>query len=320
MSPNYLYIARSQSDPDVKKYNVYKVGHSSRPLERIRTLGGSGSTETYEAILIVALPQHVKDLHILSHRCIQKFVVYRHETMRSKYTSIFGQGHANGIKRRREIVMFGQRFSVSKIKELFRRVVENISSQTGNYSCTDTDCASTGGATDCAVCVKFTNSLMNRISYQKGLRARSSLRKRKRILETVETQLVAMISAKKKQRKWKGPCVGAFWILRPDADMVQRGFRFRVVRVISNDKRRRVSTIQGWCGGTDGGGVGGFSLISILQSRFTNDGDVDILSWDQNEWQCIVQMKQFKSFCRIMNVSDVNYATQQWISTPIRVN
>jgi hypothetical protein len=140
-----------------------------------------------------------------------------------------------------------------------------------------------------------------------------SVRKRKRVLlETVETQLVALISAKKKQRKWKGPSVGAFWLLRPDADMIHRGFRFRIVRVLSNDTRRRASRIEGWCG-TDRG-----SLIDTLQSRFKNDDDEDILSWDQNGWQCIVNMKQFKAFSRIVNVSDVNYVAQQWASISVR--
>ena len=301
MNTNYLYIAQSQSDSNAKKHNVYKVGHSTQPLERIRTLGGSGSTETYEPILIVALPRHAKDIHVLSHRCIQKFVVYRHEDMRSKYIAIFGQGHADGVKRRREIVMFGARYAVSRIKALFRGVVENISSQTGDYICTDKDCDSNGGPAGCAVCVKFTNSLLNCISYQQGLNARSTLRKRKRILETVETQLVALMSAKKKQRTWKGPSIGTFWIIRPDADMVQRGLRFRVVRVLSNDKRRRTSTIHEWCCDDDGS----------IQSRFTNDGETYTLSWE-NGWQSTVQMKEFKTFCRIVNVSDVKYIVQQW--------
>ena len=309
MNTNYLYIARSQT-PNVKKHNVYKVGHSSQPLERIRTLGGSGSTETYEPILIVALPRHAKDIHILSHRCIQKFVVYRHENMRSKYISIFGEGHADGIKRRREIVMFGPRYAVSRIKDLFRRVVENISAETGNYICTDKECAANGGAADCSVCTKFTKSLLNCISYQKSLNNRSTS-KRKRVLEAVEMQLITLMSARKKQKKWKGPSVGTFWILRPDVGMTQRGGSgFRIVRVISNDSRRRASMVQTWSCTNTG------SLADDLQSRFTFDGDVDMLSW--NGWQCLVQMKHFKSFCRIVNVSDVNYAAQQW--TPVSMH
>ena len=103
--------------------------------------------------------------------------------------------------------MFGSRYTVSRIKDLFRRVVENLSSpQTGNYTCNDKGCGANGGSVDCAVCVKFTTSLMNCISYQKSMNARSSHRQRKRLVETVETQLMELISNRKKQRL-KGPRV-----------------------------------------------------------------------------------------------------------------
>jgi hypothetical protein len=294
MHTNYLYIARSQSDPNMKKHNVFKVGHSSQPLERIQTLGGSGSTETYEPILIVALPRYVKDLHILAHRCIQKFVVHRHELLQKKYLGIFGNGHEDGVKRRREIVMFGPRYPVSKIKDLFRRVVDNISSSTGTYVCTDPDCIANGGASDCAVCTKFTMSLLNCIAYQKR---RTNRYRRRRILESVETQLMAMITAKKKRRKWPGPAVGSFWIIHADMKL-----GIRVVRVVANHKQLRTSSVQEWTPRTGSG-----SLVRTLQSRFTNeDDDHDTLDWDQQGWRCRIHMKHFKSFCRILNVADVN--------------
>jgi hypothetical protein len=308
MYTNYLYIARSQSDPNMKKHNVFKVGHSSQPLERIRTLGGSASTETYEPILIVALPSCVKDIHILAHRYIQQYVVHRHEMLQSKYVSVFGKSHANGIKRRREIVMFGPRFPVSRIKDLFRRVVDNIRSQTGKYICKDQECVVMGGgASYCAVCTKFTNSLLNCISYQKG---RGALLKRRRVLESVEAQLLSMMTVKNKRKKWQGPSVGSFWIIRPDSDLQQRGYRFMVVRILSNDKRDRTSKIQVWSPSDTG------SLVSTLQSRFTRDIESPTCSseeieWNRSGWKCVVQMRQFKSFCRIMNVPDVKYTVQQ---------
>jgi hypothetical protein len=197
---NYLYIARSRSDPNAKKHNVYKVGHSSNPLNRIRTLAGSASTETYEPILILALPAYVKDIHILSHRCIQQFVVHQHERLQSKYIDIFGAGHADGIKRRRELVMFGPRYAVSKMKDLFRRVVGSITSRTGTYLCKDRECIINDGTSSCAVCIKVTQSLFNCITYQKGLQ--QSCRKRIRVIDAVETRLISMLTRKHNRKKW----------------------------------------------------------------------------------------------------------------------
>ena len=302
MLTNYLYIARSQADPKAKRHNVFKVGHSAHPLERIRTLGGSVSTDTYEPILIVALPRHVKDLHILSHRYIQKFVVCRHEHMRSKYMSVFGQGHADGIKRRREIVMFGPSFAVSRIKDLFRQVVNNISSQKGNYVCTDSECMANGGVSDCAVCLKFTTSLLNCISYQNDKNTRVTLHKRRRVIESVQAQLITLMSEKQTRKPWKGPSVGSFWLLRP----------FRMVRILSNKKRKRSSRVQVW---EPSAVKSPSTLVHTLQSRFTYAVENDTLDWDQSAWQCVVHMKQFQSFCRILNVSDVNYGVQKWASS-----
>lgn len=307
MLPNYLYIAQAQADPNVKKHNVYKVGQSAHPLERIRTLGGSGSTDTYEPILIVALPRHVKDTHILSHRCIQKFVVGRHEDMRSKYITIFGSGHATGLKRRREIVMFGHRYAVSRIKDLFRQVVKNVSSRKGNYVCMDTACVSNGGPSDCAVCLKFTSSLLNCISYQKEVNKRFLLQKHRRILESVETKLIALMAAKKKRKPWKGPSVGSFWLVRPENETM-----CRVVRITSNDKRNRSSGVCGWEPRETVQ-----NLIQTLQSRFIEDDNGSTnLGWDRSGWKCVVEMRRFNTFGRIQNVSDVRYGIQQW-SSPV---
>jgi len=317
MNANYLYIARSLSDPIAKKHNVYKVGHSTKPLERIQTLGGSGSTETYEPILIVALPRYVKDIHILAHRSIQKYVVNRHDQLIEKYVSVFGTGHMAGIMKRREIVMFGPRFAVTRIKKLFRRIIGNMSSRKGDYTCMDADCIQNGGASCCPVCTKFTSSLLNCITYQQGARHERSHRL---LLENVASRLVDMLSVSR-QRKWKGPGVGTFWILQPD---VGSSVRFRLIRVLSNDRRTRTSKVQEWSPSRSGG----LSLVGVLQSRFTtNSSDDDdrqqspihyadeTLSWEQTEWYSMVHMRHFKSFCRIANVPDVTYTVQQWTSS-----
>ena len=306
---NYLYIARSKSDPNAKKHSVYKVGHSSRPLDRIRTLAGSASTETYEPILILALPAYVKDVHILSHRSIQRFVVHQHVVLQSKYIDIFGAGHADGIKRRREIVMFGLRYAVSKMKDLFRRVVGSITSRTGAYMCKDSECIVNDGTSSCSVCSKFTQSLFNCITYQKRLQ--QSCHKRTRVIEAAETRLVSMLTHKHNRKKWDGPTVGSFWIMRPDVSMRRLGYRYLIVRIISNNKRTRISSVQEWShSGTDQA-----SLVNTLQSRFTTDNIYSNVHWDQASWQCVVYMRRFRSFCRLLNVSDVMYIAQQWPSS-----
>ena len=319
---NYLYIAQSQTDGLKKKYNVYKVGHSSQPLERIRALAGSASTETYAPILILALPHYVKDIHILSHRYIQQFVVHRHEELQSKYVAIFGAGHADGLKRRRELVMFGPRYAVSKIRALFRKIIDAVSSSTGTYVCQDSECLANNGASYCAVCTKFTRSLFNCIAYQKGRQQKHfASRKRQRALQSVETRLVSLLTHKpNRQQQWKGPAIGAFWILRPDTELRQLGYRYLIVRVLSNNRRARTSDVQEWShSGTDTA-----SLVSTLQTKFTTVSNTEeghalcsnTVPWDQGEWQCVVYMRHFNSFCRMLNVSDVSYVTQQWSSRP----
>lgn len=306
MSPNFLYLARSQTDPTMRKHNVYKVGHSKEPMERIRKLAGSASTETFEPILIVALPNYVKDAHVLSHRDIQPFVVHRQHELQAKYITVFGKGHREGLTRRRELVMFGPRFALSRIKALFRRVVDSISSHAGTYVCTDRACAGTGGTAYCEVCTKFTQSLLNSATYHnKRLHKRSSRRNRRNILASVQNQLQTLMPSVRKRKQWQGPALGSFWMLRPDPDLRQLGYRFLIVRVLSNDNTHRKSQVQGWAhSGTDTA-----SLVRTLQSKFTEDSpmcSVEDIRWDQQSvWECLVHMKQFKSFCRVLNVSDV---------------
>jgi hypothetical protein len=148
------------------------------------------------------------------------------------------------------------------------------------------------------------------------MQLQSGKRKRQRVLETVEKQLMTMMASTHKQKRWKGPSVGEFWILRPDSTLRQLGCRFLIVRVVSNDRRARTSKVQGWShSGNDAS-----SLVSTLQSRFTKDVDGDAalgaldddIHWDQNGWKCVVLMRHFKSFCRMLNVSDIHYVAQQW--------
>lgn len=191
MVPTFLYVARSISNAAARKHHVYKVGQSTQPLKRIQSLGGSVSTECYEPILVVELPMHVRDTHVLSHPMISPFVVKQHRRLVARYVSIFGSSHESGIRRRREIVMFGSRFSMKRVKALFTMSIDGMTSESGQYVCTDSGCIANSGTTYCPVCVKFIDSIMNCIAYQKTKNRGST--KRVRILESVESQFMQMI-------------------------------------------------------------------------------------------------------------------------------
>lgn len=192
----YLYVARSVSSAEARKHHVYKVGQSTQPLVRIRTLGGAVSTETFEPVLVVELPTHLRDTHVLAHPMISPYVVKQHRRLVARYLAIFGSSHALGIRRRREIIMFGTRFSVKRVRDLFTTIVGDMTCTSGHYICSNSGCiANTGTTSYCAVCVKFIDSVMNCIAYQKTKCATrgDKKRKRERILASVEAQFMRMV-------------------------------------------------------------------------------------------------------------------------------
>ena len=300
----YLYVAQALSDPRIKKQNVFKVGYSTQPMTRIDTLGGSGSTATYKLILVLELPSAVKDIHVLAHHNLDPFVVHRHVDLQRQYVSVFGHGHRLGVQRRREIVMFGPRYTLPRIKALFRRIVAGMKSPVGTYVCTDENCLSTGGVTYCGVCVKFMKSLVNTITYQSGVSSRALGRKRS--LDDAGVLISALIGKTRelKKYKWRGPSVGDFWILRPTVHLLDQGCRFLLVAVQSRNEQRRTSRVQWWsCASAD-------TLDTM--AKFTPDGNTDTLSWDGGGWQCQIRTKQHVRFMRILDLDKVLYYVRQW--------
>jgi hypothetical protein len=300
----YLYVAQACSDARLKKHHVYKVGYSTQPLERVHTLGGSGSTESYEIILVLELPSALKDSHVLAHRRLDPFVVHRHEDLQSKYTALFGSGHNNGVRRRREIVMFGQQYTLSRVKSLFRRIVSNMRSPTGTYQCHDGTCLATGGVAYCDVCSKYMKSLVNSMTYQSGVS--SQISGRKRTLEDMDTLFTTMIEQARehKKQRWHGPTIGDFWVLRPTVNLLKSGCRFLVARVQSLNKSKRTSRVQWWSCSTDDD--------MDVKAKFTPDVETDTLSWDGGGWQCHIRMKQYTRFMRIVDTDTVKYYARKW--------
>jgi hypothetical protein len=304
MTKQYLYVAHARSDRRIDKHHVYKVGYSTRPLDRIRTLGGSVSTVTYEPLLVLELPSAVKDIHVLAHRLVDPFVVYRHEGLQTKFLSIFGPEHQEGIKRRRELVMFGAHYTRSRVKALFRRIVASMCSPMGTYLCKDETCLSMGGVSYCGVCKKFLNSLVNCITYQSGVSKQAVGHKRS--LEDADSLFVAMLeqTRNQKKRKWVGPGIGVFWILRPDIGVLKTGCHFLVARVQSRCTSKRTSRIQWWsC-------TSGDDLDPA--AKFTADPDLDTLSWDGGGWQCSIRTRLYSRFMRIVDTDNINYYARQW--------
>jgi hypothetical protein len=304
MTTHYLYVAHVSSDRRSARHHVYKVGYSTRPLERIRTLGGSVSTVTYEPLLVLELPSAVKDIHVLAHRLVDPFVVYRHGSLQTKYLSIFGSEHKEGIQRRRELVMFGAQYTRSRVKALFRRIVASMRSPAGTYLCKDATCLSTGGVSYCSVCKKFLTSLVNCITYQSGASKKAG--GRKRTLEDTNSLFTAMLEQARNQKKhkWLGPAIGDFWILRPDIVLLETGCRFLVARVQSRNTTQRTSRVQWW------------SCITSddleTAAKFTADVTVDTLPWDGGGWQCSIRTRLYSRFMRILDMDSVNYYARQW--------
>jgi hypothetical protein len=312
MIKSFLYVARSTTDQKAIRNHVYKVGISTNPSARIRTLGSSGSTETYESIVELPLPFLVKDTHILVHRMIREYVLYSNVELQSKYTEIFGQEHLGGLKRRREIVMFGHTFSVTKVKNLFRRVMTDINPAKDDlYVCRDVSCVS---SQRCDVCTKFIKSLWNSIAYQKTSLYRDPLssfsptqtRKRKLdLLTKVESKFVRMMnerrpsvsSANNRKRRrrgeriWNGPDVNGYWLLRPSSSMIKKGHRFLIGKVKSNDTELRSSRIQWWSPSVNAD-AGQMTESTFFQD--TKDGthfsDLDEIAWDNGGWQQCIRM------------------------------
>jgi hypothetical protein len=352
--PRYLYVARNQTSLSSRKHHVFKVGHSSRPYERIQDLGGSGSTDTYEAILVLPLPRSVKDSHVLSHRLIQPFVIHRHERLQKRYLSIFGACHADGIRRRRELVMFGSGYSTKRVMELFRQVVASMSSRAkkngvSSYVCTDASCIASGRGLSllyCDVCTKYVQSSLSHVTYhrsrlhaQRGSTTLASkvvrMQTKKRLRQAVadmdatfssllqspgarrvvgelelelELEVSSPSSRSTKRRRvsvlpsppiWEGPAVDAFWIMRPDADMVAAGHRFLLGLVKSNDVRKRSSLVQ-WWSPVDGDDPSRDveTTVDLTFHQDTRDGlpykHLDELAWDHGGWQSCIRMKSSK--------------------------
>ena len=286
MPPLFLYVAYCTSDTRFGANHIYKVGHSQTPVERIRSLGGSGSTETYAPLLILPLPTYVKDLHVLVHRSIAKYVVHSHPALQDKYLALFGVGHADGLRRRRELVMFGKTFSRSRIKALFRRAVQSVQSDTGGYRCSDATCVSNQGAAHCTVCVTFIRSLLNSIKCQ----SLSSALGRK----AAEAQLVQLLSTTRRSQ-WAGPARGSFWAVHTTAR------RLVLVQVHTVDRRRRRSEVSLWTPVEE-------DRSDVLKSRFTCDATqrTTTMSWDTGHWRCCVSLLHG----RIRNPAEVAHATQ----------
>jgi hypothetical protein len=306
---NYLYLAQALSDPRLKTHHVFKVGYSTNPQDRIKTLGGSGSTVTYKTILVLELPSGVKDIHVLAHHKLDPFVVYRHTELQARYLAVFGPGHRPGLHRRREIVMFGPQYTLQRVKALFRRVVTGMYSPAGTYQCTEESCLSAGGVAYCGVCVKFMKSLVNTLTYQSGVSSRSDARKRCLDGADVLFSTVARQIHARKRHKWDGPIIGVFWVFRPTINLLATGRQFLVARVQSRNERKRTSRVQWWsCATTD---------IPDLRSKFTPETNIDTLSWDGGGWQCDIRTKQHAQFMRVVDIEKIAYYSRQWrISTP----
>jgi hypothetical protein len=259
--------------------------------------------------LILELPSAVKDIHVLAHHTIDPFVVHRHVTLQAQYIEVFGSGHSAGIQRRREILMFGPKYTLNRVKALFRRVVNGMYSPTGTYKCADESCLSTGGVAYCGVCVKFMKSLVNTLTYQRGVSSLTGGRKRS--LEDADVLFTSLVgqATERKKHKWAGPCVGDFWVLRPTTNLLAGGCRFLLARVQSRNERKRTSRVQWWSCETND--------TPDTNSKFTPETHLDTLPWESGGWQCVIRTKQNVRFMRIVDWEKVAYYARQW-RTPAR--
>jgi hypothetical protein len=336
MLHSYLYVTRSITNQKALRHHVYKVGISTDPYTRIRTLGSAGSTETYEPIVVLPLPCGVKDTHILAHRMVKKFVLFSSETLQRQYAKIFGKEHLHALKRRRELVMFGSGFSLTRVKSLFQRVLRDISTvghknhtKKGLYVCRDTSCTS---IIRCGVCTKFIRSVWNGIAYQKSSMYRDPLasfgqsltRKRKlELLEKVEAKFVKMTEERPTKRtrrrqpdpRWQGPMVDEYWLLRPNISMIRSGHRFLIGKVVSNNDDLRTSRVQWWLPRNV---TGLQNMRMAVDTIFVEDNTISPLMelpWDNGGWQRSIRMTRsdYKQIWKVDGPTVIDFV-KRWTS------
>jgi hypothetical protein len=284
----YIYVAQSRTNKLTRKHHVYKVGYSNTPHMRVDSLAGSGSTETYELVLMLPLPDGMRDSQVLAHALLQPFVLYKNADKQKRYISIFGGDHAVGIKKRREIVMFGHRFTRLRVKSLFRRVIRDITDTHSTYMCKNEHCISNNGETYCLVCKKFIRSICNRMSrhYENMYTKKTNMKETENelhVLENIANKFDLMINS---VRRWNGPKVGEYWLFRASTSMMQNGHRFHIGLIKKNEDNNRSSRIQWW-----GSSQNGTLARSVFTPERTNH-PLEEISWDYDCWLSSVCMKR----------------------------
>ena len=124
-----IYLAYNLADKNAVRHRLCKIGRTSCLEQRMRTLGGSGTTTHFKVIASFPVPNHVTDTQILHHPLVRTFSLARRASntrLRHKYTRIWGKQHAFSMDRRRELLLFGKELSFRRIKCLLRGAIQDV--------------------------------------------------------------------------------------------------------------------------------------------------------------------------------------------------
>jgi hypothetical protein len=297
----YLYIAQCTTDTKAMKHNVYKVGCSKYPEKRVRMLSGAASTNVYRLVIKLKLPTGIKDHHILAHKQLQPYVLYNNLIHQSQYIKIYGKRHEPGLQRRRELVMFGQKFSEHKVICMVRRIVKSIVNKTNNtYICNDPMCITATGSTTtslCVMCTKYTQSIWNCITYHKvHNQSYNKIQSDKiKLMLQLDKTFTDRIHHNRTIQEYTTPNIGEFWLYCPlqhrydNHNMIQ----LACIKSFDTTNNNESVRVQWWSSIRKQKTISGFvSSVFVQESR---DGEpynnLDTVHLKDTGWQCLIRMK-----------------------------
>lgn len=278
----YLYLAQ-ESSAVARRYHIYKMGCSVDPKQRKFALGGSCSTATFHIVCTMPLPDGIKDIHVLQHTKLAPYRLRDSPAMRQRYLRLFGDSHADGLGRRRELLMFGASFSHEKVITLVRGVYSELVSrdQSGylSFRCQNPQCRESNADFQyCDVCKGVLRTVQNRRHYR---RQREPLGPRRLSLRVA------------RGGRWRGPRPGQFWVRR------SAGGEPRLCCVQRNAGAGRASEVSWWeC------------IDCRLYSQCGAD-EAHVVDWDDGGWIMPVRVTRRQQKAYIVR-SDYGRLSQVW--------
>jgi hypothetical protein len=124
-----LYVAQSTSDGLAKQHGLFKIGQTTRGDVRINELAGSGSTHSFKKMFTLPLPTGITDQAVLKHPLLKPVVLRssaKNHDLQNTFCRLWGRKHRSGLSKRRELVLTGKNFPISRLKRLCRIAIKEL--------------------------------------------------------------------------------------------------------------------------------------------------------------------------------------------------